>query len=55
MKKIYQAPETVTMKISTSMICGSNPDVALDSSSDPVEAASVESRSTNSIWEDDEE
>ena len=56
MKKTYQIPETVTMKIATSMILSaSDPQVGLDKDA-TVNPGEVESRRSNNIWgEEDEE
>jgi len=54
MKKIYQTPETVTMRIATPMIlAASDPQVVLDPT-ESVDAGSVESR-RNNLWDEDEE
>lgn len=56
MKKIYLKPETVTMKIATSMILsGSNPDVAYDPDETPVNPDLVESRQGRGFWDDEED
>ena len=56
MKKIYLKPETVTMKIATSMILsGSNPDATYDPDATPVNPGLVESRQGRGFWDDDEE
>lgn len=56
MKKIYQTPETVTMRIATPMIlAASDPQVVLDPTEGSVEAGEVESRRSNNIWDEEEE
>lgn len=56
MKKIYLKPETVTMKIATSMILsGSNPDATYDPDATPVNPGSVESRQGRGFWDDEED
>lgn len=55
MKKIYQTPETVTMRIATPMIlAASDPQVIVDPT-ESVEAGEVESRRSNNIWDEEEE
>lgn len=55
MKKIYQIPETVIMKIATSMILSaSDPNVKVDTT-ESVDADKVESRRNRDVWEDEEE
>ena len=57
MKKIYQIPETVTMRIVTSLILSaSTPNVTVDKDED-VDANAVESRSfrNSNLWEEEEE
>ena len=54
MKKIYQKPETLTVKITSSnILSASNPQVGLDPD-ESVDAGSVESR-RNNLWDEDEE
>ena len=56
MKKIYQTPETVTIKIATPMLLiGSDPQVGADPNETPVDAGDVESRRNNNMWDDEEE
>lgn len=56
MKKIYQIPETVTMKIATSMILSaSDPQVGLDKDATPVNPGEVESRRSNNVWDEEDE
>ena len=57
MKKIYQTPKMVTMKIASSTILSaSDPEVKVDKE-ESIEAAEVESRSfrNRNLWEEEEE
>ena len=55
MKKTYQIPETVTMKIATSMILSaSDPNVKVDKN-ESVDAGDVESRRSNNVWDEEDE
>ncbi|MBQ8158029.1 MAG: hypothetical protein IJ081_03300 [Prevotella sp.] len=56
MKKIYMIPSLEVTKIETQrIIAESAPEVALSTTADPVDAASVESRRQNNLWDWDEE
>ena len=56
MKKIYQKPKTLTMKISTSIILTtSDPDVKVDKDSESVDAGSVDARRNNNVWDEEDE
>ena len=55
MKKTYQIPETVTMKIATSMILSaSDPQVGLDKDA-TVNAGEVDARRSNNVWDEEDE
>jgi hypothetical protein len=56
MKKTYQIPETVTMKIATSMLLiTSDPQVGLDKDAAPVDAGEVDARRSNNAWDEEYE
>lgn len=55
MKKTYQIPETVTMKIATSMILSaSDPQVGLDKDA-TVNSGEVDARRSNNAWDEEDE
>ena len=55
MKKTYQIPETVTMKIATSMLLiTSDPQVGLDKDA-AVDAGEVDARRSNNVWDEEDE
>ena len=55
MKKIYQIPETVTLKIATSMILSaSNPDVKVDKT-ETIDPVNVDARRSNNAWDEEDE
>ncbi len=56
MKKTYQIPETVTMKIATSMILSaSDPQVGADPNATPIDAGEVDARRSNNAWDEEYE
>lgn len=56
MKKTYQIPETVTMKIATSMLLiTSDPQVGLNKDATPVDAGEVDARRSNNAWDEEDE
>ena len=56
MKKIYLKPETMTMKISSSMLLsGSDPQTGADPDATPVDPGLVESRQGRGFWDDEED
>ena len=56
MKKTYQIPETVTMKIATSMILSaSDPQVGADPNAASILAGVVDDRRSNNAWDEEYE